>query len=127
MKRKGKGSGIGFGFLLFMPILTILLALLFSKLILSGVIPEKGISWCACVIVGVVALLLCLFSSMKSAQKKFLWGMTTACIYACLLLLGNLLFFGVAYGGNVPAVLATVLLSGMLGSLLGCKKRRKFA
>ncbi len=126
MNRKGKGRGVFLQLFFAMPILTILLALLGAKLILSEVISEGAMQWCACIITGIVSFLLCLYTALRMPQKKFLWGLLTAAAYCCLLLLGNLLFFGVGYG-NIPAVVMAVFGGGLFGSLLGAGKRRKFA
>ncbi len=126
MKRKGKGSVPVVGLLIAMPILTLLLALLGAKLILSEVVPETGMQWIAYLSAGITALFMSLLSAKTSAQKKFLWGMGAAGVYCCMLLLGNLLFFGVGYG-NILGVVVSVFVGGFLGSLLGGIKRRKFA
>ena len=126
MNRKGKGKGTVLSLLIAMPVLTVLLALLGAKLILSEVIPEGAMQWCVCGITGLVAFILCLYCSLRIPQKKFLWGLVTAGAYCCLLLLSNLLFFGIGYG-SIPSVALSIFAGGILGSLLGAGKRRKFA
>ncbi len=126
MKRKGKGSVPVVGLLIAMPMLTLLLSLLGAKLILSEVLPEQGTQWIAALVTGITALLLSFLCAKATTQKKFLWGMGTAGTYCCMLLLGNLLFFGVGYG-SILGVAAFVFGGGVLGSLLGAIKRRKFA
>ena len=127
MKRKGKGSRPWLLPFIAMPVLTVALSLLAAKLILSGVIPEDGMLWCATVTVGIVSFLLCICSSFSAARKRFLWGMATALTYACLLLMANLLFFGEGYGGNIPAICGAVTLGGISGSMLGGGLHRKNA
>lgn len=127
MKRKGKGSKAWLLPLIITPALTVALSALAAKLMLSGTIGETGVGWCAAVIAGLVSLLLCAYSALRAARKKFLWGMAAAVAYACLLLVGNLLFFGEGYGSNIPTVCGAVVLGGFLGTLLGGAKRRKIA
>lgn len=130
MRRKGKGSGkarsIIIQLVIAMPLLSIALALLCAKLMLGGSMHEEQMSLMAGVIAGTVSFLLCLYSAIRMPQKKILWGMLTAAGYACMLLLGNLLFFGVGYG-NFACVLLPVFGAGLLASLLGAAKKRKFA
>ena len=127
MKRKGKGSRPWILPLIAMPVLTVALSVLGAKLILSSVISEAAMMWFAALVPGIVSLLLYAYSALQAARKKFLWGMAAALVYACLLLLGNLLFFGEGYGNNIPAVCGAVILGGILGSVLGGGKRCKIA
>lgn len=126
MRKKSKTRAVVIQLAIAMPALTILLALLCAKLILGESLPEKQLPLMGCVIGGVVAFLLCLYSALRMPQKKILWGIVTAAGYACLLMLGNLLFFGVGYSG-VLQMLAAVFGAGLLGSVLGAAKRRKYA
>ncbi len=109
-----------------MPTLTVLLSFVCAKLIIGGTVSEGGVDVCAFVIAGVTSFLVSLYVSVRMPQKKALWGFATACAYATMLLLGNLLFFGVEYGAVVPVIL-TVLGVGVAGSLIGSVKRRKYA
>ena len=127
MKRKGKKSRPWIIPLVMMPTLTVALAILTAKLMMSGLIQENGVGWCAAVIVGMVSLLTCICSALCAVQKKFLWGMATALTYACLLLMGNLLLFGEGYGNNIITICGASLVGGLLGTLLGAAKRRKIA
>ncbi len=127
MKRTGKRGGkLYLQILLLMPVLTLLLAGAGAKLIDSEVLGEEKLNVLAPAIAALSAFLLALYAALRSPQKKFLWAVTTAVAYACLLLLGNLLFFGVGFGSILP-VLASVLIAGLLGGLLGSRKRRKYA
>lgn len=126
MRKKSKTRAVVIQLAIAMPALTLLLALLCAKLILGESLPEKQLPLMGCVIGGVVAFLLCLYSALRMPQKKILWGIVTAAGYACLLMLGNLLFFGVGYSG-VLQMLAAVFGAGLLGSVLGAAKRRKYA
>ena len=130
MKRKGKGSSAGketaITVMLAAPILTLGVTLLCAKMMLSGSIREEQLSTVCGAIVGIVSFVLCLFVAVRMPQKKFLWGMLTALGYACALLLGNLLFFGVGYGG-FAMVLLPLFVAGILGSLLGTKRHGKYA
>lgn len=128
MSRKGKSKtkGIAIRVLIGLPILTLLLALGAAKLILGGSIGEERMGACACAIAAVVAFSASLYVAACMPQKKIVWGMMTAATYGIFLLLGNLLFFGVAYGSVLP-VLSCVLGAGLLGSFLAAIRRRKYA
>lgn len=129
MKRKGKGStrGLLIQTGIAMPLLTLLLALAVAKLMLSEIIPQEKASLCVCVFTGLIAFIASLYCAVRVPQKKILWGLLTAVFYLCLLLLCNLLFFGVGYGHILP-VACSVMGGGLLGSFLGAvKKRRKYA
>ncbi len=130
MKRKGKGSAAGkktaIAAMIATPLLTLGLSLLSAKLMLSGSIKEEQLSTVSGVIVGIVSFVLSLLVALRMPQKKLMWGMLTVSGYACALFLGNLLFFGVGYGG-----FATILLplfgAGFVGSLLGTRRHGKYA
>lgn len=128
MKRKGKKStrGIILQLAIAMPLLTILFALLSAKLILQETVGEERAGACVCIYTAAVAFLMCLYCAIRMPQKKMLWGALTAVAYLCLLLLCNLLFFGVSYGHILP-VASCVIGGGMLGGFLGALKRRKYA
>lgn len=126
MKRKGKGRGIIIQLAIAMPVLTIAFAFGAAKLILSEAVPQAQGNLCIYVYTAVISFILCIYCALRVPQKKLLWGMLTACCYLCLLLLGNLLFFGIGYGHILP-VASCVLGGGLLGSFLGAGKRRKYA
>ena len=128
MRKKGgnKTRSVMLQLLLAMPALTVALALLGAKLLLGETLREERLPLLACGIAGITAFALCLYCALRMPQKKMLWGILTAGFYGCLLMLGNLLFFGVGYGG-VLQTLAMVLGAGLLGSVTGAAKRRKYA
>ncbi|MGM9553619.1 MAG: TIGR04086 family membrane protein [Faecousia sp.] len=128
MKRKGKKStrGIVVQLVIAMPLLTILFALLSAKLILEQLVGEEYTGTCVCIYTALIAFVLCFYCAIRMPQKKILWGMLTAIAYLCLLLLSNLLFFGIGYGHILP-VSACILGAGLIGSFLGAAKRRKYA
>ena len=130
MKRKGKGSAAGkktaIVAMIAAPLLTLGLSLLCAKMMLSGSIKEEQLPTVCGVIVGIVSLALCLFVSLRMPQKKLMWGMLSAVGYACALLLGNLLFFGVGYGG-FAMILLPLFGAGLIGSLLGTRRHGKYA
>ena len=128
MKRKGKKSarGIILQLVIAMPLLTILFALLSAKLILKETIREEQAGICVCVLTGTVAFVASLYSAIRMPQKKMLWGGLTAIGYLCLLLLCNLLFFGIGYG-HVLQITSSVIGGGLVGSFLGALKHRKYA
>ncbi|MBE6984027.1 MAG: TIGR04086 family membrane protein [Ruminococcaceae bacterium] len=128
MRRRGKrGSrNIITQLLVAMPLLTFLLAFVCAKMIVSEILREESIMPCVYTIVGFTSFLACLYCAIRMPQKKALWGIATAGVYAAMLLLGNLLFFGVGYGQILPIIL-TVLGAGFVASMLGAMKRRKYA
>lgn len=130
MKRKGKGSTTGkktaILAVLAALVLTLGLSLLCAKMMLSGTIREEQLSVACAGIVAIVSFVLCLIVSMRMPQKKLMWGMLTALGYACALMLGNLLFFGVGYGG-FAMILLPLFGAGLIGSLLGTKRHGKYA
>ena len=128
MKRKGKKSarGIVLQLVIAMPLLTLLFALLSAKLILGETIGEGSAQACVCVYTAIIAFILSLYCAIRMPQKKVMWGALTAVGYLCLLLISNLLFFGVGYG-HILQIAACVLGGGLPGSFLGAVKRRKYA
>lgn len=103
---------------------TLLLSMLCAALMEKGSIPEERTNLSACLIVGLVSLLSCAVTASCAKEKKLLRGMLGAGIYAALLLLGNLLFFGVGYADVLP-ILMSILAAGVLGSILGSLRKRK--
>ena len=124
MKRKGKRGtrGVALQLLIALPLLTFLAALGTAKLMLSEAVGQER----AGLYTAVIAFAACLYCALRLPQKKILWGLLTAVSYLCLLLLSNLLFFGVGYGDILP-VAGSVLGAGLVGSVLGAGKRRKYA
>lgn len=111
-----------------MPLATLALAALTARLILSGKLQENSLPFAAGIIAGLVSFLGALIAAMRSGQRKLLCGLGAAGGYALLLLLGNLLFFGVHYGNALP-VLLPLTGAGLLGALLGAghRKKRRYA
>ena len=128
MKRKqtGKGSAGILICILLILILTMGLALLFAKLILSEVIAQKNLQLCASAIALMVSFVTGMIGAKKTERRKFLWGISSCGILFLVLLISNLLFFGVSFQ-NVPMIGAGILVGGIPGSLLGKKKVRKYA
>lgn len=126
MSKKGKGRSVAVQLLIAMPLLTVGLSFAAAKMILSGTIGEENLTLCAYVIAGTISFVLSLYCAIRMPQKKALWGIGTAGCYAIVLLLGNLLFFGVGYGAILP-MLGSVLGTGCIGSVLGAMKRRHYA
>lgn len=125
-KKAGKGRVKLPAIIIAMLLLVFGLVLLCAKLILSGVIEEKRIGLCAGVIAGIVAMLIAMCIARRSPRHKLLWGITAAAGYYLLLMVCNLLFFGNGFSEMIPTA-AWVLGSGLLGTLLGSKKVRKYA
>ena len=126
MNKNGKGRGVVLQAIIAMPILTVLLSLAVAAMIRSELLPESYLQICACAVVAIVSFLVCLYCALRMSQKKFIWGLLIAATYCCILLLGNLLFFGVGYG-NILSVVLTIITAGTMGSLLGATKPRKYA
>lgn len=133
MKKKGttvttKRGGRGLLFLILgMLALTFGLTAIFAALMEGGSIPEEKTGLLAAITVGAVSLAACAILAAQAQEKKLLRGILGAAIYAVMLLLGNLLFFGVGYTDVLP-ILMSILAGGVVGSILGSvkKKKRKF-
>ena len=125
-KSKSKTKAKFIIFLTAVPVLTFLLSLLTARLILSGKLSEERLDLGAMVITGLVAFIASLYITIRSPQKKLLWGVGSSAVYLLMLMLGNLLFFGVGYGRVFPQLLI-ILGSGFLGGVCGAAKRKKYA
>ncbi len=127
MKKSKKGSTFPITrSLLWMPILTILLALIWGELILNAVIPEEQGRAVAVTIAFIVSFICCLITVKRCPNQKLLWSLGTAISYGCMLMLGNLLFFGVAYTG-MAGQWCSILSAGLIAGFLPKKKRGKYA
>ena len=128
MKKRTKGKGSASVLLNFAlgTILTLGFTVLSAKLILSGTLNENGIDLYAGITKGIVALVLSLLTARRSPQRKILWGLFAVALYYLLLIICNLLFFGIAFSGVLQSAL-WIMGGGLLGSLLGNKKVRKYA
>lgn len=110
------GIGISMG-------IGMLLSMLFAKLILSGILPESVITVLAYGIGFVSAICGSAFASSAAPQRRLLVGML--CDATCLLLLSviHAMLMQGAYKG-LAAFCGCVLFGGLLGSLLGAKKKK---
>ncbi len=128
MSRKGKKGyrGVVVQCLVAMPVLTLLLSFVCAKLIINGLIQEERIDICGYVIVAIISFLVSIYCAIRMPQKKAMWGIGASVSYAVMLLMGNLLFFGLGYG-EVTSVILGVFAGGVPGSLIGALKRRKYA
>ena len=112
--------------LVWMILSTMLLSLLSAKLILWGKIGEGYQQFVPYIIVSIVSVCGAFLTARTVPQRALLWGMAIALGYVCCLMMGNLLFFGVAYRG-VVSIIAYVLVGGFAGSSLGIIRRGKIA
>ena len=130
MKRKAdkrkRGSSSWAKVLVLIPLLAVGLAMLGAQLIVSGTVPEGSVRTLAVIMTAVVGLCMGLVGAIASPQKKLLWGLLAALLTVAALMLGNLLFFGVTYEHLLQNAGAT-LGGGLIGALLGSKKRKKYA
>lgn len=128
MSKKGKSKtrSIIIQLLISMPVLTVLFALGAAKLILSELLPQEKMQLYACIYAAIIAFAISIYASLRMPQKKVVWGIITTVTYLCMLLLGNLLFFGIGYGHILP-VAASVMIAGLIGSLFGAGKRKRYA
>ena len=95
-----------------------------AALMAGGSIPEEKLGLLAQGITGAVSLACGWITAAKAAEKKLLHGLIGPGLYLLVLLLGNLLFFGVGYENLLPVGL-TVLAAGVGGSILGSLRRKK--
>lgn len=131
MKQIGKGRGkekISHPWrpLLWMPLLTIVLCLVVSKMILWGRLPETSVTYAPKIIGCTIGFLGGLQGARIAPRKKFLWGILNVISYGCMLMLGNLLFYGETFSG-VGEMFLWILGGGILGCLLCNTKRSKIA
>lgn len=112
--------------LVWMLLSTMLLSLLSAKLILWGKIGEGYQQFVPYIIVSIVSVCGSFLTARTVPQRSLLWGMAIALGYVCSLMMGNLLFFGVAYRGVVP-IIAYVLGGSIVGSSLGIIRKGKIA
>lgn len=120
-KRRGRGVVL---VILAMTILTLGLTGAFAALTEAGTIPEEKTGLLAMLTVGIVSLASCSVIAARAPERKLLRGLCGAAIYAAMLLIGNLLFFGVGYAEVLP-ILMSILAGGAVGSILGSFKRKK--
>ena len=125
-KRKRSATSTILEIFVAIPILTILFSTVAAKMILTGVFHEGRLMVCVRMIGVTVSFIVCLYCAIRMPQKKLLWGSAVAATYALMLMLGNLLFFGIEYGSVIPQITA-VISGGICGSMLGAIKRRKYA
>ena len=125
MKRKGKRR-LWLRIVVAAPLLTVGLALLCAWLMLKGSIREEQIGAVVGGIAAMCAFVISLYTALCVPRKKLMWGLATAIGYGFSLLLGNLLFFGEAYG-ELLGVILPVFGGGMAASLLGTLRSRKIA
>lgn len=105
-------------------ILTVLLVMLFAKLILSGTVAEGAIPWVALGIIFLSVLCGSFFSAKCSKQKKLPFGMANAGIYFLLIGAIHALLMQQGYG-NVLEIAACCMVGGLLGSFVGARQKRK--
>lgn len=117
VKTTAIGLGISVG-------VTLILAMLFAKLVLSGTLPERAITWAAWAIVFLCVLCGSLFSAKCAKQNKLPVGMAEAGIYFLLLGVFHALLMQHGFANVLPIGLCC-LAGGLLGSLLGAKQKRK--
>lgn len=103
---------------------TLVLAMVFAKLILSGTLPEHAIAWVAWAIVFLCVLFGSLFNAKRAKQNKLPVGMAGAGIYFLLLGVFHALLMQHSFTNVLPIGLCC-LVGGLLGSLLGAKQKRK--
>ena len=131
MKKTGKGRGntslrSPWRPLYWMPLLTVLLCLLCAQLILCGKLPDSAPQYLPQLVGGLVSFLGAFRGTRIATQKRFLWGMVNAGAYICMLMLGNLLFFGETFG-RIGIMSLWVLAGGSLGSIVANMKKSKIA
>lgn len=131
MKKVGKGRGKEvlrhpWRPLYWMPILTVLLCLLVAQFILWGKLPDTSITIIPQIVAAIVAFVGAFRGTRIALRQRLLWGMANATAYGCILMLGNLLFFGEVFQSVVVTFL-WILAAGLFGSLVANLKKGKNA
>ena len=129
MLKKGKGRGTPKNPcrpIYWMPVCGILLCLITAKLILWKKIPETAIPILPQIIGAIVSFLGAFRGARLAPRRCFLWGMINSCTLFLMLMLGNLLFFGIAFHG-IGSMCIWILGGGVTGSILSNIKRGKIA
>lgn len=129
MKQIGKGRETSvhpWRPLFWMPILTIGFCLAASKMILWGKLPESSVSYIPNIIGGTISLWGSYRGARIASRKKFIWGVLNAIAYGCILMLGNLLFFGEVFSG-IGEMFFWIIGGGILGSFIAGLKKSKIA
>ena len=131
MKPTGKGRGTSshrspWRPLYWMPILTVMLCLISAQLILWGKLPYSAHLYIPRILGAVISFLGGFRGTRIATQKRFLWGMVNTGAYLCMLMVGNLLFFGETFGG-IRAMILWVSAGGVLGSMVANMKQSKIA
>ena len=131
MKKTGKGRGRApqrnpWRPLYWMPLLTLILCLLSAQMILWGKLPESAIESIPRILGALVGFLGAFRGTRIAPRQGFLWGMLNAAAYGCILMIGNLLFFGEPFS-SIGAMFLWILAGGLLGSLSANVKKSKIA
>ena len=109
-----------------MPILTVVLAFLGGELILRGVISEQQGRGAALIITFTVSCVCSCITGKRCAKMRMVWCLGTAVVYGCMLMIGNLLFFGVSFRHLGMSWLA-VICGGIVAVFASVKKNGKYA
>lgn len=131
MKQVGKGRGRQtvrhpWKPLYWAPVLTIGLCLLVAKSILWGKLSESSVSYAPKVIGAIISLWVSYRGARIASRKNFLWGLVNGVAYGCILMLGNLLFFGETFSGT-KEMFSWILIAAAVGSFVANIIRSKNA
>ena len=103
---------------------TLLLALLFGKLVDAGLVRMELVPAAACGIAGLSALAGCIVTALGAKQGALLWALVTGALYYVLLLCAHWLLTEGEPRAMLPTLLC-VLAAALVGSLLGAGKRSR--
>ena len=128
MKHPGKGNDLKAACMdsLLCLAVTLLLSLLFGKLIDAGFVSLELLPAAACAVTGLSALAGCTVTALRVKKRRLLNTLVTAGLYLVCLLLAN----GLMLKGEVQTLLPSlicVVSAGLLGALIGAGKRGKYA
>ncbi len=128
-KKKSKDRGVLYPIkasVVWMPILTVALSLLGGFMVWKEWVSEDKIGLLAPIFAALVSFVGAWLTLRRCSNRRLLWALGSGGVYGCMLMLSNLLFFGVVYQG-VGAVWGAVLSSAALAVLSPEKKKGKIA
>ena len=129
MRKAGKGRGTPrapLSPLYRMPLLMILLCVITAKLILWGKLPEVSLDHIPYIIGSLVAIYGAYKGTRLAPRRRLLWGITNAILFALMLVMGNILFFGEPFSDHGQMFL-WIIGGGIIGSFVANIKKGKIA
>ena len=109
-----------------MPILCILLSVIAAKCILWNKIPAGAIPTIPLIIGGIVGCIGSYRGACLAPRHCFLWGIFNAVAFMLMLMIGNILFFGVPFH-TVGETFLWIMSGGCIGAIFANLRKGKIA